>query len=261
MQHDYAKQYARLYRQHWWWRSREKAVVQTIRRLTDLPDQSRILDVGCGDALSLPMLSSLSKQAEAWGIEIDKNTLIPGNPLHSRIYDRPLGDPLYEKMRFDLITALDVVEHIEDDQSVVDHMMQMLVPGGTLLITVPALPALWTQHDEMNKHFRRYTRQSLTELLAPHGELLDCRYLYTSLALPKLALAALQRIRPSKPSTPQVPFAPLNRLLTGYCKAEWQLARRLRMPFGSSLIAAVRKPAEAAQLAPQPIAAPENIAA
>lgn len=134
------------------------------------------------------MLSSLSKQAEAWGIEIDKNTLIPGNPLHSRIYDRPLGDPLYEKMQFDLITALDVVEHIEDDQSAVDHMMQMLVPGGTLLITVPALPALWTQHDEMNKHFRRYTRQSLTELLAPHGELLDCRYLYTSLALPKLCL-------------------------------------------------------------------------
>lgn len=198
--------------------------------------------MGCGDALSLPVLSSLSTDAQAWGIEIDPNTILPDNPLRKRIYEKPLGDPVYKNKRFNLITALDVIEHIEDDQSAVNDMLNMLEPGGWLVLTVPALPALWTQHDQINMHFRRYTRASLTQLLKPHGELLDCRYLYTALALPKLVLAALQRIHSSKPSPPQVPFGLLNRVAKGYFKAEWALAKRCPMPFGSSLIAVLRKP-------------------
>lgn len=244
MQHDYAKQYARLYRQHWWWRSRETAVVQTIRRLTDLPNHATILDVGCGDALSLPMLSSLATDAAAWGIEIDANTILPDNPLVDRIYTKPLGDDLYRGMRFSLITALDVIEHIPDDRAAVDHMLTMLKPGGWLVLTVPAMPVLWTRHDEMNMHYRRYTRASLTGLLKPHGELLDCRYMYASLALPKLILAGLQRNSKRQPSTPQVPPNTVNRVLQGVCRAEWALTRWLRVPFGSSLIAVVRKPDE-----------------
>lgn len=242
MQHDYAKQYAKLYRQHWWWRSRESAVVQTIRRLTDLPDHAKVLDVGCGDALSLPILSSLAPDAQAWGIEIDANTILPDNPLRDRIYEKPLGDPIYDGMQFDLITSLDVIEHIEDDHAAIKDMAQMLKPGGCLVLTVPALPVLWTGHDTMNMHFRRYTRRSLTQALAPYGELLHCRYLYTSLALPKLVLAALQRIRPHDPTPPQVPAGIINNLMRHYFKAESMLTRRLPIPFGSSLIAVVRKP-------------------
>lgn len=244
MQHDYATQYARLYRQHWWWRSREAAVVQTIRRLTKLPNHARILDVGCGDALSLPMLESLSDNAQAWGIEIDPNTILPGNPLRDRIYEKPLGDPIYHGKRFDLITALDVIEHIEDDQHAIEQMMLMLKPGGWLVITVPAMPKLWTRHDEINMHFRRYTRGSLTQRLEEHGELLDCRYLYTALALPKLVLAASERNSNTTPGTPEVPHHVINRLARGYFRAEWELTKRLPVPFGTSLIAVVRKPVE-----------------
>ena len=198
------------------------------------------------------MLSSLSTDGQAWGIEIDPNTILPDNPLRDRIYEKPLGDPVYNDKRFKLITALDVIEHIEDDQSAVNNMLTMLEPGGWLVLTVPALPALWTQHDQINMHFRRYTRTSLTDLLRPHGELLDCRYLYTALALPKLALAALQRIHSSKPSPPQVPFGLLNRVMKGYFKAEWALTKRCPMPFGSSLIAVVRKPQAAAAQSSKP---------
>lgn len=247
MQHDYAKQYAQLYRRHWWWRSREAAVVQTIRRLTDLPEQAEILDVGCGDALSLPTLASLAPHAQAWGIEIDANTILPNNPLRDRIYDKPLGDAMYQGMQFDLITALDVIEHIEDDNDAVDNMIHMLKPGGCLLVTVPAMPVLWTEHDTMNMHFRRYTRSGLADLLTQRGELIDCRYFYTSLALPKLAIAGLQRLQKPASSTPGVPFRLLNSFMQSYFKAEWMLTQRVPMPFGSSLIAVVRKPFNALQ--------------
>lgn len=211
--------------------------------------------------MTLPVLRSLSTDAQAWGIEIDPNTILPDNPLRSRIYEKPLGDDIYNDKRFNLITALDVIEHIEDDTAAIDNMLHMLEPGGWLVLTVPALPALWTQHDQMNMHYRRYTRANLTELLKPHGELLDCRYLYTALALPKLALAALQRIYPSKPSTPQVPFGLLNRVAKGYFKAEWALTKRCPMPFGSSLIAVLRKPEAVATSAPKPANAALSTAA
>ena len=243
MEHDYARQYADLYRRHWWWRSREAAIVQAIRRLTDLPDQAKILDVGCGDALSLPVLESLSAGSRAWGIEVDPNTILSGNPMRDRIYDKPLGDPLYRGKRFDLITALDVIEHIEGDRSAVENMMHMLKPGGWLLITVPALPMLWTRHDEINMHFRRYTRGSLTDLLQPFGELRDCRYLYTALALPKLLLAGVEWLKKNDPSPAQVPNRLVNLIAQVYFKAEWSVTSRYSMPFGSSLMAVVRKPA------------------
>jgi len=67
------------------------------------------------------MLSALADGAQAWGIEIDPATIHPGNPLRSRIYEKPLGDPIYNNLRFDLITAFDVLEHIEDDRAAVDR--------------------------------------------------------------------------------------------------------------------------------------------
>ncbi|MEM6393954.1 MAG: methyltransferase domain-containing protein [Planctomycetota bacterium] len=261
MQHEYAIRYAELYRKHWWWRSRESAVVQTIRRLTDLPAGARILDVGCGDALSLPMLSSLAPDAEAWGIEIDEHTILPDNPLRDRIYNKPLGDAMYRGMTFDLITTLDVVEHIEDDDAAIDDMMRMLNPGGWLVLTVPAGPSLWTAHDELNLHFRRYTRGGLTSLLERHGELLDCRHLYNALALPKVLLAAMHRFRPAKPSPPKSPGGPVNRILQAYCTAESTLAQKVRVPFGSSLIAVVRKPISLAMPKPQATESPLSAAA
>ena len=220
-------------------------MVQTIRRLTELPDHAHILDVGCGDALSLPMLESLSDNARAWGIEIDPSTILPDNPLRDRIYEKPLGDPVYRSMRFDLITALDVIEHIEDDRHAIEHMMRMLKPGGWLVITVPAMPSLWTRHDEINMHYRRYTRGGLTQRLEQHGELLDCRYLYTALSLPKLILAASERNSNTTPGIPRVPHRVINRLAEGYFRAEWEMAKRMRLPFGTSLIAVARKPVEA----------------
>lgn len=242
MQNDYAKQYAKLYREHWWWRSREAAVIQTIGRLTDLPEHAKILDVGCGDALSLPVLSSLSKDAQAWGIEIDPNTINPDNPLYHRIYQKPLGDPIYDKMSFDLITALDVIEHIEDDQAAVDNMMNMLKPGGWLVITVPAMPMLWTKHDEINIHYRRYKRKSLNRILKHQGQVIDCRYLYTSLTLPKLALAVLGKINTNPTDVPKLPAGWINQTLKRFFNAELALNQRVQMPVGTSLMATVRKP-------------------
>src|SRR5262249_1578172 len=137
MDREYAAGYARLYREHWWWRARAPIGVATRRGLP-LPPGAAILDVGCGDALSFGALSAFG---EVRGIEVDEALLSPAGPHRGRISTRPLGDPLYDgpAWRFDLITALDVVEHIDDDRAAVAAMAGLLRPGGHLVGTLPAL--------------------------------------------------------------------------------------------------------------------------
>src|SRR5262245_24938681 len=211
MDREYAAGYARLYREHWWWRAREAIVVDTLRGLP-LPPGAAILDVGCGDALSFEALSAFG---EARGIEVDEALLDPAGPHRGRIATRPLGDPLYDgpAWRFDLITALDVVEHIDDDRAAVAAMAALLRPGGHLVVTVPAFALLCIKHDVINHHRRRYTAAGLRRLLDGEGlEVLRLRYLFRGLFAPKLAMRALNagRARGRKLAQHGLPPAPVN---------------------------------------------------
>ncbi|MBV8381660.1 MAG: class I SAM-dependent methyltransferase, partial [Planctomycetaceae bacterium] len=141
MEGDYGALYARLYREHWWWQAREAVLMETLRGLRP-PPSSAILDVGCGDAVSFAALSAFGTVR---GIEVDEGLLDPGGPFRDRISTRPLGDAVYDDpaWRFDLITALDVLEHIDDDRGAVTAMAAMLRPGGVVVVTVPAFELLW----------------------------------------------------------------------------------------------------------------------
>src|SRR4051812_12063398 len=140
MQAPYAAEYARLYREHWWWRSREAILLDLLRSLR-LPPGGDILDVGCGDGL---FFQELERFGRVRGIEVDVGLLDPDGPYRDRIATLPLGDPSYagDAGRFDLITALDVIEHIADDRAAVAAMLRMLRPGGVMVVTVPAFPSL-----------------------------------------------------------------------------------------------------------------------
>jgi 2-polyprenyl-3-methyl-5-hydroxy-6-metoxy-1,4-benzoquinol methylase len=237
---SYGAQYARLYREHWWWRARETVLLDILRALRPQPG-SAILDVGCGDAVSF---QTLSEFGTVRGIEVDENLLDPSGPFRERISTRPLGDPIYDapSWRFDLITALDVIEHIDDDRGAISSMAAMLRPGGLLVVTVPAFETLWDQHDEINNHRRRYTARRLRRTLDGDGlGLLQVRYLFRALFIPKLLVRLVNAGRSRKVAQHGIPGPAINAALQRVCVIEDRLLRRLPVPFGTSVIGVARK--------------------
>ena len=163
-EHDYGASYARLYREHWWWRAREAILLDELAALGLRPGDGRqILDVGCGDGLAF---DALGRFGERPGHRGRRSPARPERPAPRPDRHAPAGRPVYDDpaWRFDLITALDVLEHIDDDRAAVASMAAMLRPGGLLVVTVPAFKALWDEHDAINHHRRRYTAGGLDRL-------------------------------------------------------------------------------------------------
>lgn len=216
--------------------------MRELRRLSPpLPPNSRILDVGCGDALFFPRLREFG---HVEGIEIDTSLLTPDGPDRDLIHTQPLGDSAYSDWvgKFDLITALDVVEHIEQDAWAVAEMVRMLKPGGRLLMTVPAFMSLWDHHDEINHHFRRYTAAQFAALIRPPARLLSTRYLFHSLYIPKWLVARRNRAAAHKSEQFAIPPAPINAAAAAFCNLEERLLRPFNFPRGTSVLAlAVRE--------------------
>lgn len=202
-----------------------------------------ILDVGCGDGLLLPVLDRLG---QARGIEIDTN-LLTDHPYRDRIYTQSLGHEMYRNMQFDVITALDVIEHIEDDKQALADMTAMLKPGGLLLITVPAFNLLWDEHDKINFHYRRYRRHTVQKLLQPMGDICDLRYLFVSLFPLKLAVKIINLLRKQKQAQHHLPGRFTNMLMGALCAIEYGLLGWASLPLGTSVLAVLRKPLVATQ--------------
>jgi SAM-dependent methyltransferase len=242
MDQEYGANYARTYREHWWWRAREAILLDILRGLS-LSHHLDVLDVGCGDAVSFPVLSEFGTVR---GIEVDETLLDPSGPYRDRISTRLLGDPIYSdpEWTFDLITALDVIEHIEDDRAAVASMVSMLRPDGLMILTVPAFELLWDHHDDINHHFRRYTVSKLRSVLEGQGlKVLQLRYAFRSLFLPKLVVRLVNLSRFTKVAQHGIPADPINKFMCSLCLAEDRLLRRVPIPFGTSVLAVLHKPA------------------
>ena len=153
---------------HWWYRARRDILADFLTREGHLPKDARILEIGCGTGHNLPMLAQFGT-VEA--IEID--------PAAREIASQRLGQPVgsaplpaltgVERGAYDLVAVLDVVEHIEDDVAALKAMAECLKPGGKILITVPAHQWLWSAHDTVNHHHRRYSKASLAKAIGAAG--------------------------------------------------------------------------------------------
>jgi hypothetical protein len=135
-----------------------------------------------------------------------------------------------------VILALDVVEHVPNPDIMLRRAATFLARDGHLLITTPAFDWLWTSHDQLNHHVKRYTAREIRELvraadLAP----IETQYLFQSLVLPKLIVRTKETLRPSVPSVPKVPPGVLNTALESWFRTENAIAGWL--PFGSSVMA------------------------
>lgn len=240
MREDYARQYKSLFLHHWWWRARERLVMFYVHRVASGRVDLQILDVGCGDAF---LFDKLSWFGEVWGVEPDANLVSPTNPWRSRISIGPFGAEFQPERAYDLLLMLDVLEHIEDEAGALRKAHELLAPSGRLLITVPALPWLWSAHDEANRHYRRYTRKSLLRLLEAAGlGVVRTHYFFGWPVVPLLARRFLfpagsgRGLQPSEYSV-RIPWRAVNSVLYGASVLEHQLALAGAVPLGSSLLA------------------------
>ncbi len=209
-----------------------------------LPEPARILDAGCGSGRNMVELARLGTVT---GVELSETSVAlarerdVGEVIAGSVLEMPFADD-----SFDLAVSLDVIEHLEDDLGALRELRRTVAPGGALLVTVPAYQWLWSGHDEINHHHRRYTRRSLQRVAERAGWTQKRTTYFNSLLLPAaIVLRVLDRVNRTKTTESSldlwIPPAPLNWLLERPLALESALiARGGRIPAGLSLLAVFR---------------------
>ena len=233
---------AELDERHWWYRARREILGDLIERKIGLPSGARILEVGCGTGHNLAMLKRFGRVD---AIEVDGAArAIASKRLGHAVMDAPLPElPGVADRTYDLIAILDVIEHVDEDVEGLKTLARKLKPGGRILITVPAFPWMWSAHDVVNHHKRRYTRRSLRRLVDGAGLKLDLISWFNSLLFPLAAAARLAgRVAGKEESDDKLPPAPVNRLFEAIFGLERYAIGRLPFPPGVSLVAIASAP-------------------
>ena len=245
------EEYARLEEvevTHWFYAGKRRIVFDCLRRVDALHAGRLLVDCGAGTGRFVQeagrFCTAVAVDDHDESLEIARRHLGDHAVRRGSCTALPFADA-----SADIVTALDVIEHIEDDRRAVAEMLRILKPGGTMVITVPAFQALWSDWDVALHHFRRYRRPALRALLAEAGlEVVRCDYINV-LAFP--AVWALRKWRTLFPQPPgaggpraeeRIPPAWLNRLLfASFTGLAAQTA--VAFPFGVGLLAVARRPA------------------
>lgn len=226
---------AELDQRHWWYRARRKVLASLIERVVQpLPD-SRILEIGCGTGHNFAMLG---KYGTVEAIEIDSAArAMAEDRLGRSIGSAPL--PTLDGVAdasFDMIGSFDVIEHIPDDHGALAGIARCLKPGGKFVMTVPAHQWMWSAHDVVNHHQRRYSKASLKMLIDRSPLKLEKIGYLNSLLLPvAIAARAAGKLTGKDDGDDTLPPAPLNSALEAVFAQEARLIGRVPLPPGLSL--------------------------
>jgi SAM-dependent methyltransferase len=228
---------------HWWYRVRRDILDQMLARLPLDRARARLLDVGCGTGGAATVLArhgravGLDQAPLSFRISMDR-------PYRHRVVARadaplPLGDA-----SFDVVCALDILEHLDDDAACARELARVVRPGGHVIAFVPAFQLLWGYNDDYQQHRRRYRRRQLEALLAAAGlQPVEAGYFNMVLFLPTLAARVAQRLAPrlldgmEHSARPH----PLHGLLARVFALELPLLERVRLPLGTSTYCIARR--------------------
>lgn len=183
MEKGYYTYYFDLEREHWWFQARNKIIFSQIEQIYQVKNSPlNILNVGVATGATSQLLN---KFGHVTSVEYDQDCI---DFVKSKI-DIPMikGDILnldFADNTFDLVCALDVVEHVENDQLAAKELTRVCKVGGSIVITVPSFQSLWGDHDIVNHHYRRYRRFELQELFKKNSELVYSTYFNFWLFLP-----------------------------------------------------------------------------
>lgn len=227
---------------HWWFIGRRRIlaafVEQICRQVTDRTP--RILDVGCGTGANLLMLS---KYGQAEGVDVSEDALAFCRERGLDKVKLGAGEELpYADGTFDLVTAFDVVEHMDDDLAGLTEMRRVLRPGGRVLLFVPTFMFLWGLQDDVSHHRRRYRLPELRRVLEEAGfEIERSTYANITFFAPILLGRTLMRLTGIKTESENViNITALNGVLGAILGAERAVLRYINLPFGVSGLCVAR---------------------
>ncbi len=227
---------------HWWFVARRRILASLIADFS-LPENSDVLELGCGPGGNLAMLSRFGK-VEAMECDLAAcevaNRLSICQVVHACLPETTA----FSGKRFDLICLFDVLEHIQDDALALRTAAGLLKPAGRLLITVPAYAWLWSGHDTAHHHQRRYTRESLANLAQMAGLKVERIGYFNSLLFPAIAAARLlgKLTGRDNESDAKTPSRLVNSVLQNIFQSERHVLRRRLFPFGTSVLATFTMP-------------------
>jgi SAM-dependent methyltransferase len=241
-QHTYAIM-RRVEDTHWWFVGRRRIIETFLKQIfgSMKQDRPRILDVGCGTGANLEMLGrfgdadgvDVSPEAITFCKERGLNNVRPGEAERLPYADNS----------FDLVTALDVVEHLDDDVAGLREMRRVLRPGGRALLFVPAFMFLWGVQDDVSNHRRRYTLPGLKKMVQASGLTVErASYANITFFAPILLGRLLMRLTGWRPeSENNINVSALNGMLGRILGAESSLLAKANLPFGVSAICVARR--------------------
>lgn len=146
----------------WYFRARKKLLMDFIA--SSIPIGSRVLDVGCGDG----WLKEALPGRYAFGVETDKDLKQEAELRKMPVFEK-MSYALFESGHFDTVTCFDVLEHMPDEDKALQEIIATLRPAGSLFVSVPLHPQMWSVHDENAHHFKRYQKGEVVDLLERHG--------------------------------------------------------------------------------------------
>jgi ubiquinone/menaquinone biosynthesis C-methylase UbiE len=249
------EEYERMYRfedTYWWFVARRHLITSLLEGAYGRDAGLNILDIGCGTGA---MLDELAPFGDVTGADFAPEALAfcrqrgDHYPLtRADVRRLPFADD-----SFDVVTAMDIIEHIDDDKAASSEILRVLKPGGRLFVTVPAFPSLWSEHDEALHHYRRYTAPHLKDLFQRVGfSVPKLSYTVTSLFPPIWAYRQLSNRLPKRRVNGEkkanlVNFSePINNALLALSEWESRLVQRANLPFGVTVVCVAQKKAAGA---------------
>ena len=162
MNRDYYNEYYDIERTHWWFKVREKIIIQRLTSILGQRQKLKFLNIGAATGRSTEVLSKLGTVTS---LEFDKDCCdFTKSKLGINMINGSITKLPFDSNSFDVVCAFDVIEHVEDQSLAVKEMKRVCKLNGIIYVTVPAFMFLWSHHDEVNQHFRRYTSRTLEDV-------------------------------------------------------------------------------------------------
>lgn len=239
----YESKYHQLEKNYWWFKARRDMIFRLLKKY-HVDQHAKILDMGCSGGV---MIQSLKRKGfkNIHGIDISERAInLCKEKGIKNVFVMDATLPKFADEEFDIIIASDILEHIENDDLTLFNWNRILKSTGKLIIFAPAFNFLWSEHDKINHHYRRYTKSTLTKVLKKTGFEIDkSSYWNIKLFSPTCLLRAIQFIFPitRKKSHVYGMHPILNNLLFYLLKSENWFIERIDFPIGISVFAIARK--------------------
>jgi SAM-dependent methyltransferase len=234
-------------RRHPWWRARAR-LVRSVLRASGVQPPASVLEVGCGWGVNVQALERAGYAIA--GLDASRHILEPLDRPGRTLIEADLTQPVPERApTYDALLALDVIEHLDDDRAAMAWSAARVKPGGVAVVSVPALPRLFSHFDTIQGHRRRYEPATLRRAFEGSGLDVETVIWWGAWMVPVLAR---QRVRKTPPRQAaertyadylRLPPWPVPSLMTLMFAGEHHLALARRLSTGTSLFAIARKPA------------------